>query len=166
MADDDLPDGFDAGRDLWISRRLDAPRKLVWEAWSHPEHLQTWWAPPPLTTPICEMDFRPGGVFRTVMRDPDGAEYGGEGCFVDLVPQSRIVFTDALGPGWRPVASPFMTVVITMADEGNGTRYGAHILHADEDARIKHEEMGFHTGWGSVINQLGEFAKKLSGSAS
>jgi uncharacterized protein YndB with AHSA1/START domain len=62
-----------AGRlDLLLTRTIDAPRALVWQAWTDPEHLRRWWAPAPLTTPECEIGVRPGGAFRTLMRALDG----------------------------------------------------------------------------------------------
>ena len=60
----------DSRLDLVLTRVIDAPRALVWTAWTDPEHLKKWWTPAPYTTPVCEMDVRPGGIFRTVMRSP------------------------------------------------------------------------------------------------
>jgi len=147
--------------DLTLTRVIDAPRDLVWEAWTNPEHLKSWWAPAPLTTPECEMDVRPGGVFRTLMRQPDGTEYPGTGIFLEVVEHERIVFTDALLPGWRPSESPFMTVIITLEDQDGGTRYTARVLHKDDADRARHEGMGFQDGWGTCIAQLAALAERL-----
>lgn len=148
-------------QDLELTRLIDAPRVLVWEAWTNPEHLKAWWAPAPLTTPECEMDVRPGGIFRTLMRQPDGTEYPGTGVFLEVVEHRRIVFTDALLPGWRPSGEPFMTVIITMAYEGDRTRYTARVLHKDDADRARHEEMGFRQGWGTCLDQLAALAVRL-----
>ena len=147
--------------DLTLTRVIEAPRALVWKAWTDPEHLKTWWAPAPYTTPECEMDVRPGGVFRTVMRSPDGTEHPGDGVFLEVVPYKRIVFTDALVAGWRPVGNPFMTAIITLEERDGGTVYTAHVLHKDEADRARHEEMGFHQGWGKCVDQLAALAMKL-----
>lgn len=151
----------DSRLDLVLTRVIDAPRALVWTAWTDPEHLKKWWTPAPYTTPVCEMDVRPGGIFRTVMRSPEGDEYDNTGIFLDVVEQERIVFTDALLPGWRPVSNPFMTAIITLKDRDGGTEYSALVRHKDEADRVKHEEMGFHQGWGTCIDQLAALVRQL-----
>lgn len=147
--------------DLVLERVIDAPRDLVWKVWTNPEHLKKWWAPKPVITTECKMDLRPGGLFRTVMKMPDGALIDGDGCFLEIVPEERIVFTDALLPGWRPSPEPFFTAIITMQDEGNGTRYTARAIHGNDADRKKHEEMGFHTGWGAALDQFIELLAEL-----
>jgi uncharacterized protein YndB with AHSA1/START domain len=149
--------------DLTISRTIKAPRALVWKAWTTPEHLQKWWCPRPWTTEIRGFDLRPGGVFDTLMRGPDGGESSNPGLFLEVVPQERIVFTTALTEGWRP-GTPWLSLsaIITMEDDGANTKYTARVLHKDEEDRRKHEEMGFHDGWGTCIDQLGEVAGELA----
>ena len=66
-------------REIVMTRTFDAPRELVWEALSKPEHMREWWGPRGFTMPVCEMDFRVGGAYRFVQRGPDGAEYGFRG---------------------------------------------------------------------------------------
>ena len=97
------------------------------------------------------------------MRGPDGDTSDNPGVFLDIVPQQRIVFTSSLLAGWRP-ATPWlaMTAIITMEDDAKGTRYTARVLHKDEEDQRKHEEMGFHEGWGICIEQLGELARELA----
>lgn len=145
---------FDPNLDLVLERVIDVPRSLVWAAWTTPEHLVKWWSPAPWTTPQCDIDLRPGGQFRTVMRSPEGEEYDNAGCYLEIVPGERLVFTDALLPGYRPSSNPFMTVVLTLKDEGSGTRYMARAMHADAATREKHKEMGFLEGWGQCLDQL------------
>lgn len=151
----------DGRLDLVISRVIDVPRALVWKAWTEPEHLKKWWAPAPITTPECEMDVRPGGKFRTLMRGPDGAEYPGNGCFLEVVPLERITFTDALEAGFRPAEQSFFTAVITFEDHEGGTRYTARAMHKNDADREKHEKMGFYEGWGTNIKQLAAVAATL-----
>lgn len=152
-----------AGRlDLTISRLIDAPRELVWQAWTKPEHIKQWWAPKPVQVVECKIDLRPGGEFTTLMRDPDGNDYPGTGIFLEVHENERIVFTDALEPGYRPAKEPFMTAIITFeAQPGGKTRYTAVALHKDEADREKHEDMGFHDGWGTVLEQLAAFAESI-----
>jgi uncharacterized protein YndB with AHSA1/START domain len=146
--------------DLVLERVIDVPRELVWTAWTTPEHLTPWFCPKPWTTTECEIDLRPGGIFRTVMRSPEGKEFPNVGCFLEVVPNERLVWTDALLPGYRPSPEPFFTAVLTLKPSGKGTRYVATAIHRDETGRKKHEDMGFHGGWGMVLDQLVEYVKK------
>jgi len=140
-------------RELMITRIIDAPRERVFKAWT--TRLSAWWGPHGMTTPFCEMDMRPGGVFRTVMRAPDGSEYPTKGVFLDVVENERIVFTDAYGPGWEPSPEIFFTAIITFdALPGGKTRYTARALHWTVENRRKHEAMGFHHGWGESLDRL------------
>jgi uncharacterized protein YndB with AHSA1/START domain len=79
-------------RELVITRVFDAPRRLVFEAWTKPEHLALWWGPKGFTLPVCEMEFRAGGRFRLVMRGPDGKDYPFQGAYLEIVEPERIVF--------------------------------------------------------------------------
>lgn len=150
--------------DLYITRLLEAPRALVWKAWTDPRHLQEWWCPRPWTTEVLSFDLRPGGSFHTLMRGPQGEQSDNPGAFLDIVAQSRIVFTTALIGNWRPASHPWMpmTAVITLADENGGTRYAATVMHADRETRDRHEQMGFYDGWGTCIAQLDEYAATLA----
>lgn len=152
--------------ELSISRLLNVPRSAVWQAWSDPKELVKWWCPRPWTTELRGFDLRPGGTFHTFMRGPDGDTSDNPGVFLEILPQERIVFTSSLVEGWCP-ATPWlaMTAIIFMEDEGKGTRYTARVLHKDAEDQRKHEEMGFHEGWGICIEQLGELAQELASNA-
>jgi len=152
---------LDPKLDLVLERVVDVPPALVWEAWTKPEHLRHWFTPKPWTVAHCEVDLRPGGTFRTVMRGPDGEEHDLARCYLEIVPQQRLIWTDALLPGYRPSANPFFTAIVELEPSGKGTRYTATAIHRDEDGRKKHEEMGFHQGWGTVLDQLVEYAKAM-----
>ena len=149
-------------QDLVISRIVRAPRKVLWQAWSDPQLLKAWWCPRPWTTEVRAFDMRPGGSFHTFMRGPDGGTSDNPGCFLEVVPESRIAFTSMLTGGWRP-ATPWMafSAVITMADEPEGTRYVATVMHPDKATRDRHDQMGFYEGWNTCITQLDEFALTL-----
>jgi uncharacterized protein YndB with AHSA1/START domain len=152
--------------DLVLDRVVEVPRDLVWEAWTKPEHLKAWYTPRPWRTVHCEIDLRPGGIFRTVMQAPEGgAEVDNVGCYLDVVPGERIVWTDALLPGWRPAegARFGMTVVVELEARGTSTRYIATALHKDETSRRRHEELGFHNGWSTALEQLIEHIKTQAG---
>ncbi|WP_432240091.1 SRPBCC family protein [Herbaspirillum robiniae] len=157
------PAGDAEARDLIIHRVLKAPRSALWRAWTDPELLRQWWCPKPWTTEVKAFDLQPGGAFHTLMRGPDGGVNDNPGSFLEVVPQSRLVFTSMLTAGWRP-NTPWLgfTAIITMADEGAGSRYTARVMHPDEATRDRHEKMGFFDGWNTVITQLEEFAVSLS----
>jgi uncharacterized protein YndB with AHSA1/START domain len=145
--------------DLVLERTLDVPRELVWTALTKPEHLRHWFAPKPWAITDCEIDLRPGGAIRFVMRSPEGQEFPNIGCYLDIVPNERLVWTDALLPGYRPSENPFFTAVLTLEPQGSGTRYRAIAVHRDEAGRKKHEDMGFHEGWGTVADQMVAYVK-------
>jgi uncharacterized protein YndB with AHSA1/START domain len=148
--------------DLVISRLVHAPRALLWRAWTTPDMLKEWWCPRPWTTEVRAFDLRPGGAFHTFLSGPDGGSNDNPGCFLEIAPQERLVFTTALLAGWRP-GTPWlpMTAAITMADEPGGTRYVAHVMHPDKPTRDRHEQMGFFAGWNTCIDQLEAFAQGL-----
>ena len=157
-----MHDEIDPALDLVLERHIpDVTPAQLWRAWTEPEELKQWFTPKPWRTVACEIDLRPGGAFGTTMRSPEGDEVSGTGCYLEIVEHRRLVWTDALGPGYRPGAFPFMTAIITMAPEGDGTHYRALVRHHDEAARQKHEEMGFYTGWGTALDQLVEHARQL-----
>ena len=149
-------------RDLVISRLLSAPAPALWRAWADPALLRTWWCPKPWQTEVLAFDFRAGGAFHTVMHGPDGERSDNPGCFLEVIPQQKIVMTSMLTADYRPAVSPFaMTTIINFADEQGGCRYTATVLHADDETREQHEQMGFFEGWNIVIDQLNDLALPL-----
>lgn len=140
--------------DLVLERVVDVPPEMVWEAWTDPEQLKQWFTPVPWKTVECEIDLRAGGRFYTVMESPEGERFSGDGCYLEVVPNRRLVFTDALLPGYRPAENPFMTAIVEITPEGSGTRYRAIAMHNSEATREKHEEMGFAEGWGKALDQM------------
>lgn len=146
--------------DLVLERVVDVPADKIFQCWTHEEHLPHFFVPKPWTLASCKVDPRPGGAFESVMRSPDGQEFPNKGCFL-VVETHRIVFTSALEAGYRPAKEGFFTCELTLVPEGNGTRYKAVAMHATEENKAKHEAMGFHKGWGIVLDQLVEYAKGL-----
>src|SRR5437762_801308 len=84
-----------AGSALVITRTFDAPRELVWRAWTEPERLMRWWGPKDFTAPISKIDLRVGGKYLNCMRGPDGKDYYTTGEYVEIVPLERLVYTDS-----------------------------------------------------------------------
>jgi uncharacterized protein YndB with AHSA1/START domain len=95
------------------------------------------------------------------MRPPDGKEFPNVGCYLEVVANERLVWTDALLPGYRPSETPFFTAIVMLELRGAGTRYTATAIHRNEAGRKRHEEMGFHHGWGTALDQLVAHAKTM-----
>lgn len=142
------------GRDLVLTRIIDAPRARVFNAWTDPALLKQWFAPRPWTTPVVELDVRVGGSSLIVMRGPDGNEFPNRGVYLEVVKDERLVFTDAFTHAWEPSAKPFMTVELTFEDFGGKTKYTARVRHWTVADREVHEKMGFHQGWAICADQL------------
>lgn len=148
--------------DLFLERLVDVPVDLVWMAWTNPEHLKAWFAPKPFQTVEVEIDLRPGGIFRTVMQGPDGELFPDPGgCYLEVHEPNRLVWTSALGPGYRPLPEPdhmagefHFTAELTFEAVGDSTRYSVRAIHATPDAAQAHEQMGFSQGWGTALDQL------------
>ena len=150
-----------ADRELVLTRLIDAPREKVFRAWTDPALLKQWFAPLPYTTPVAEMDVRPGGASLIVMRGTDGQELPNRGVYLEVVENERLVFTDAFTKAWEPSGKPFMTVILTFENEAGKTRYTARVLHWTVADREAHEKMGFHGGWGLCTDQLTALVKKI-----
>ena len=162
---------LDTMLDLVLERDIDVPRSLVWRALTEPELVKKWFCPKPWQTVDCRIDLKAGGEFFTVMQSPEGQKFPSAGCFLDIVPQQRLIWTAALQPGFRPAApmkegdkecaAIIFTCIITLEERAGGTRYVAHVLHGSGPQMKMHEEMGFHEGWGTCLTQLVELVKGL-----
>lgn len=148
-------------RELVLTRIIDASPEKVFRAWTEPELLKQWFAPLPFTTPVVELDLRPGGANLIVMRDPQGNEFPNRGVYLEVVKNERLVFTDAYTRAWEPSEKPFMTVILTFKELAGKTEYTARVLHWTAADREMHENMGFHQGWGQCTDQLAALVAKL-----
>lgn len=160
-----LPDP-DPDRDLVLERVVDIPPESVWAAWTTPTLITQWFTPAPWMTVDARVELHPGGAFHTVMRSPDGQEFANTGCILAAESNRLLAWTGALKPGFRPHTpeelqgfSFTFSSVITMEPAGSGTRYRALAIHPDAAAREKHDQMGFHAGWGAALDQLVELMK-------
>lgn len=154
---------IDPETDLVLERILNAPRALIWECWTTPEHLKHWFVPRPHKVVACELDLRPGGKCNTTF-EVEGNLMPNNGVYLEVVAQEKLVFTDTYTEGWKPNPEPFMTAIITFEDLGDGrTKYRAVARHRSAETAKQHEEMGFSAGWGTVAGQLEEYAQGLMG---
>jgi uncharacterized protein YndB with AHSA1/START domain len=152
---------LDPKTDLSFTRTLAVPRKLIWECWTSPEHIPHFFVPRPHRVTSCDIDLRVGGRFNTTF-DVDGNVMANEGVWLELIPEEKLVFTDAYSEGWKPKPDPFMTAILILGDAvGGGTTYTAIARHRTPETREAHEKMGFYDGWGTVVDQLVEYAKGL-----
>jgi uncharacterized protein YndB with AHSA1/START domain len=147
--------------ELTLTRLIDAPRDKLYRCWTEPDLIKQWFTPRPWTTPVVETDVRPGGKSYMLFRGPEGQEFPNRGVYLEVIPNEKIVFTDAYTEAWTPSAKPFMTGTITFRDEGNKTRYDAVVRHWTAEDRAQHEAMGFHDGWGKATDQLEALARAL-----
>ncbi len=149
---------FDSQLDLFFERIVRVPKEHIWKAWTQPDHLKPWFCPLPWKTVDCEIDLRPGGRFSTVMQSPEGNRFPSTGTYLEIIENQRLIWTNALAPGFRPVAIPeggfAMTAIIQVADHGHGTHYSATVLHENKASREQHMAMGFEEGWGKALDQL------------
>lgn len=148
-------------RELVLTRLIDAPRENLYRCWTEPALLKQWFAPKPYQTPVVEVSVWPGGSNLIVMRGPDGTDMPNRGVYLEVVPNERLVFTDAFTEAWQPSAKPFMTVVLTFEKQGAKTLYTARVRHWTVEDRDAHEKMGFHAGWGICTDQLAALAATL-----
>jgi len=148
-------------RELALTRIIDAPREKVYRAWTEPKLLKQWFAPLPWTTSLVELDVRPGGSSLIVMRSPEGQDFPNRGVYLEVVENERLVFTDAYTQAWEPSEKPFITVILTLGDDGPKTRYTARVRHWTVADREAHEKMGFHQGWGQCTDQLAALVARI-----
>ena len=156
------PSSFPADRELVLQRVLNASREKLYRCWTTPELIVRWFTPPPFKTTKAVMDVRAGGASCVTMQSPDGKEFPNPGLYLEVVPNERLVFTDAFTGAWEPSAKPFMTGILTFEDAGYGkTKYTARVRHWSVADREAHEKMGFHQGWGIATDQLEALARTL-----
>jgi uncharacterized protein YndB with AHSA1/START domain len=154
-----MMDKADPTRDLLIERDVPVPPEALWRGWTEPDLLKRWFCPLPWRVTEARIDLRPGGVFFTRMAGPEG-EAGDcgpatEGCYLVVEANRRLVWTDALGPGFRPNPEPFMTAEIRFErSPAGGTHYRAVARHATAEACRRHADMGFAAGWNAALDQL------------
>jgi uncharacterized protein YndB with AHSA1/START domain len=143
--------------DLVFERFIDAPKRLVWEALTKPEHLKEWYMPKAWgAVSRCEMDVRPGGIFSIDIAVANGPEVPNVGCFLDVVPMERLAWTSMLFPGYRPAVFDDVpiTAIITMETVGTGTRYVFTALHRDEADLEKNKTSGWQQGTDIALDQF------------
>lgn len=155
-----VPD-FDPTLDLFLQREVNAPREILYDCWTSPQHLPQFFVPKPHKVTACELDVRPGGAFNTTF-DVDGVVMDNKGVYLEVIPNEKLVFSDSYTAGWKPAPEPFMTAILWLEDLGGGrTRYTAVARHRSPETAKQHDAMGFQDGWGTVVTQLEAYAQGL-----
>lgn len=165
------PSAGSTDQDLVITRVFDAPRKLVFKAWTEPERVKRWWGPNGFTTPACTIDLRPGGVFHNCMRSPEGRDYWSKGVYREIVEPERIVSTDffsdeqgnpvppthyGMSPDWPQEA----LLTVTFAEHGGRTTLT--LQHAVGSAPASERDQ-CRAGWSESLDRLAAYLATASG---
>ena len=143
--------------DFAIERLIDAPKQLVWDALTKPEHVKEWYMPKPWgRVSKCELDLRPGGIVSIDIALQEGQESPNLGCVLEVIPMERLVWTSMLFPGYRPAVFDDIpiTAIFTLETVGTGTRYVFTALHRDEADYTKNKESGFQQGTEIAVDQF------------
>lgn len=154
---------FNPELDLKLELTLDASPEKLFKAWTDAKHIKPWFCPVPWKVTEAEIDLRPGGKFYTLMEGPNGEKYPNTGCYLEIIPNKKLVWTSALGENFRPMPQGHvdMTGVLIFEPTTDGkTKYTAYALHRDVASKQAHEQMGFEQGWGIVAQQLVDYVKK------
>ncbi|MGI8861491.1 MAG: SRPBCC family protein [Gaiellaceae bacterium] len=144
-------------REIVMTRTFDAPRGLVWEALSKPEHMREWWGPRGFTMPVCEMDFRPGGAYRFVQKGPDGAEYGFRGEYREIVPPERIGWTFE----FERMPGSISVDTMTLTEEDGKTTITSTSVFDSVEQRDGMLQSGMETGAAETYDRLAELLEKM-----
>ncbi len=147
-------------RELVLVRETDVPREKLFAGWTTAELYPKWFCPKPWHVTDVELDVRTGGASRMTMCGPDGERFPNEGVYLEVVPNEKIVFTDAFTAGWEPKPEPFFTGIVTFEVlPSGGTRYTARARHWTRENCEKHAAMGFEPGWSAAFDQLVELVR-------
>jgi uncharacterized protein YndB with AHSA1/START domain len=162
MAEERKSSGAEPGNgEFVITRVFDAPRELVFKAWTDPKRVARWWGPFGFTNPVCELDVRPGGAIRIHMRGPDGTIYPMTGVYHEIVEPERLVFTSAALDG---KGNPLFEVLhtITFAEQGGKTTLIMKARIAKTTLEAAPYLAGMETGWKQSADRLVEHMAKTS----
>ncbi len=140
-------------RELVLTRTFNAPRALVFAAWTDPKRVAQWWGPHGFTAPVCEVDARPGGAIRIHMRGPDGTVYPMTGVYQEVVAPERLVFTSAaLDKAGKPLFEVLTTV--TFAERGGKTTLTVRARVVTSTAEAAPYLQGMEAGWTQTLERL------------
>ena len=143
-------------RTVTLERTFNAPIKLVWKAWTQPEHIAQWWGPKGMDTKVIEHDFRVGGQWKYAMLMPDGNEFISDGVYSEIVELEKI-FSSA---NFRPMTEG-VEIQSLFEEFGDKTKFIFNVIHPTEEYCKQQEKMGIMNGWGSVFDRLENYFSEL-----
>jgi uncharacterized protein YndB with AHSA1/START domain len=146
--------------EIVLTRIFDAPRRLVWEAVTRPEHVRRWYGCAAFTITTCEIDLRVGGAYRYTMRTPDGVEHTMTGVYRDIAAPERIVHTERYET--TGFASPDALVTMTLTEQDGRTRLQSIILHPTRESRDGHLNAGMENGVRETFDRLADLLATLA----
>ena len=136
-------------RTLTLERTLNAPIKLVWEAWSQADHISHWWGPKGMETKVIEHDFKVGGNWKYTMLMPDGKEFLTEGVYSEIIEFEKIISSADFKPMTEGVE-----IQALFEEKGDKTNFTFNVVHPTEEYCKQQEAMGFYNGWASTFDRL------------
>ncbi len=139
-------------RTITINRTFDAPRSLVWKAWTQSEHIANWWGPPGMKTDIVKHEFVVNGEWEYIMQMPDGKPFKSFGTYSQIEPPSLIETSANFIPMTEGV-----TLVAEFKEDGDKTAFIFKVIHPTEEYAKAQEKMGIYNGWGSVFDRLNQY---------
>ena len=144
-------------REIVMTRVFDAPRRLVFEAMTQPEHLVRWFGPHGWTLAVCQIDFRPGGAWRFVLRGPDGRDLGMSGVYKEITPPDRFISTESFDdyPGES-------LNTLTFSEEDGRTTFTITVLYASGEIRDAVIRSGMQKGAGESYDRLAAHLKGMA----
>jgi uncharacterized protein YndB with AHSA1/START domain len=145
-------------REIVLTRVFDAPRRLVFEASTKPEHVARWWGPKGSTLPVCEMDFRLGGAWRFVQRDPNGQEFGFRGVYREIVPPERVVQTFE----FEGMPGHVALETVTFEEQGGKTKLTSRLLFDSVEDRDGMLQSGMEKGAAETYDRLAEHLRTMA----
>lgn len=142
--------------ELVLERVFDAPRALVWQAWTQAEHLKHWWGPAGWTLPVCQVDFRPGGVWHYCMRSAEGQESWGRAVYQEIEEPERLVYQDAFSDAEGNVAEgmPVMNITVEFVEMGDKTKVISRTEFASAEELQAVLDMGVEEGMNQTWDRL------------
>ena len=150
------PDMQAGNRTVSLKRTFNAPIKLVWEAWTQPEHIAQWWGPKGMNTKVIEHDFRVGGKWKYTMEMPDGNEFISEGVY-SVIDEFEKIFSSA---NFKPMTEG-VEIQALFEEDGDKTNFTFNVVHATEEYCKQQEKMGIMNGWGAVFDRLDTYFNTL-----
>jgi len=144
------------GKTITIKRTFNAPISLVWQAWTQPEHIATWWSPKGIKTKVVAHEFKVGGLWKYIMPMPNGQEFIAEGTYTEIVEFEKIISS----ANFKPMTEG-IEIQSLFKSNGNKTDFTFHIVHPTKAYKIQQEKMGIMNGWGSVFDRLDQLVNTL-----